>query len=145
VFHHIKNVNLFLEETSRSLRIGGRLIMIEPWVTSWSKFIYTNFHHEPFIVDANWELPEGGALSVANGALPWIVFKRDADIFSEKYPTLRLNRVAPLMPVSYLLSGGISKRSLLTGFFYKYARCLERDFLGEKGSMFAFIEVERVM
>lgn len=144
VFHHIPNVNLFLDETSRCLRIGGKLIMIEPWVTSWSKFIYTKFHHEPFLVDANWELPKGGALSMANGALPWIVFKRDNQIFSERYPTLRLNRIDPLMPISYLLSGGISKRSLLMGSFYKYVRRLERDFLGEKGSMFAFIEVERV-
>ena len=41
--------------------------MIEPWVSSWSKLIYNNLHHEPFETAAeNWSFPQQGPLSGAN-------------------------------------------------------------------------------
>src|SRR5258706_955922 len=47
-FHHIPDVSSFLREAARCLRPGGRIIMVEPWVTSWSKLVFGRFHHEPF-------------------------------------------------------------------------------------------------
>ena len=46
VFHHIPNVEEFLYEAWRTLRPGGRVIMIEPWVTPWSLWIMQHFHSE---------------------------------------------------------------------------------------------------
>ena len=42
VFHHMPNVKEFLDEADRTLKIGGRIIMIEPWVSKWSQKAYSN-------------------------------------------------------------------------------------------------------
>src|SRR4051812_34265251 len=77
VMHHIPQVERFLAEASRVLMSGGRVLMVEPWVTPWSTFVYQHFHPEPFRPEAaQWEFPASGPLSGANGALPWMVFER---------------------------------------------------------------------
>lgn len=145
VLHHIPNVAQFLREASRTLRPGGRLVMIEPWRTPWSDWVYRNLHHEPFRPDAeDWRLPPGGPLSMANGALPWMVFSRDRVLFERLNPELEIAAVEPLMPVAYLASGGVSMRSLLPGSAYPAVRSVERRVLREKGAMFALIEVHRL-
>src|SRR3989344_3850678 len=47
-FHHIKNPEKALSEFSRCLKAKGKIIMIEPYNSLWSRFIYKNFHHETF-------------------------------------------------------------------------------------------------
>ncbi|NIT26661.1 MAG: methyltransferase domain-containing protein, partial [Candidatus Aminicenantes bacterium] len=66
VFHHIPNPSEFLKEAERCLRKGGRIIMVEPFNTSFGRFFYQNFHHECFDPDSGWEHLEGGPLSGAN-------------------------------------------------------------------------------
>jgi SAM-dependent methyltransferase len=146
VFHHIPAVRSFLTEAVRCLKPGGRIVMVEPWVTGWSRFVYTRFHHEPFLTEAeHWEFPSSGPLSGANGALPWIVFERDRPVFEREFPALRLRLLRPLMPMSYLASGGVTMRSLMPGAAYAIVRALEK-FGGELQSvaaMFALVVVEK--
>lgn len=126
VFHHIPRPRSFLREAARCLRPGGAIIMIEPWVTPWSRFIYKHLHHEPFQPEAeSWEFPPSGPLSGANSALPWIVFGRDRGRFEMEYPELRIESVEPMTPLRYLLSGGVSLRSLQPGWAFPLWRCLE--------------------
>jgi SAM-dependent methyltransferase len=114
VLHHLPRVRAFLAEATRCLRPGGRIVMVEPWVTPWSRLIYGHLHHEPFRPDAGaWEFPEGGPLSSANGALPWIVFHRDRSVFEREFPMLRVASVTPHTPFRYLVSGGVSMRPLM--------------------------------
>ena len=114
VFHHMPDVRLFLAEAQRCLRPGGRVIMIEPWVSTWSRQIYSRLHHEPFDASAgNWALPGGGPLSGANSALPWIVFERDRHRFEAEFQGLEVQTVRPFMPFRYLVSGGVSMRQLM--------------------------------
>lgn len=144
VLHHIPDVGRFLAEASRTLRPGGRLVMVEPWATRWSSWVYRTIHPEPFRPDApDWTLPPGGPLSAANGALPWIVFSRDRARFDAQFPDLDLVAIEPLMPVAYLASGGVSMRALAPGGTYAAVRGLERRVLREHGAMFALIEVRR--
>jgi hypothetical protein len=71
----------------RSLRPGGRMIMLEPWVTPFSRLIYGFAHHEPFAPAAgDWGFAAGDRLLAANGALPWIVFERDRSRFEAEFP-----------------------------------------------------------
>src|SRR5262245_32364944 len=99
VLHHIPDVEQFLDEVSRTLRPGGALVAFEPANTWWSRFIYRRFHHEPFVPEAaEWRLPSGGPLSLANGALPWIVFVRDLARFERRFPALEVTRVRPGYP-----------------------------------------------
>ena len=116
--------------------------MIEPWRTPWSQWVYTHLHSEPFVHDSEWAIPRSGPLSGANGALPWIVFQRDRALFETQYPRWRIRTIEPMMPVSYLLSGGVSMRSLMPGFMYRPIRALERIFFQKHWAMFALIELE---
>lgn len=127
VFHHLDNPRGFLREAGRAVRPGGVVAMIEPWVTAWSRFVYRRLHEEPFFPDApTWEFRATGPLSGANGALPWIVFERDRAVFEAEFPQWRVERVEPLMPLRYLLAGGLSYRSLMPGAAFGFWRAAER-------------------
>lgn len=114
--HHIPDVESFFSEASRCLRPGGAIAMVEPANTPFSRLIYTRFHHEEFLPGASqWQLQEGGPLSTANGALPWIVFCRDRQRFHRLFPQLDLISIECCSPLTYLLSGGFTLPSLLPG------------------------------
>jgi SAM-dependent methyltransferase len=146
VLHHLPESRRFLSEAARCIRAGGRVVMIEPWVSAWSSLVYTRLHHEPFRPGAAaWEFPRGGPLSAANMALPWIIFVRDRRQFEREFPQWRVASVDPFMPFRYVLSGGVSMRSLMPGWTFGWWRTLERalgHWSGQLG-MFAHIVLER--
>ena len=111
VLHHIQNPRSFFISASRCIQEGGSILMIEPWNTRWSRWVYTHLHHENFDPSVqNWELHSTRPLSEANGALPWILFSRDLAQFSEEFPFWGVDLIQPMMPLTYLLSGGFSTR-----------------------------------
>ena len=146
VLHHFPQPRNFFAEAARCIKPGGRIVMIEPWVTTWSRLIYNHLHHEPFDPQAeNWEFPQQGPLSGANGALPWIIFERDREQFKQEFPTLQIRHIQPCMPFRYLISGGVSMRSLVPSWTYEVWLRLENSLNRRMGSlgMFAFIVLER--
>lgn len=117
VFHHIPDADAFLREADRCLCPGGVLVMVEPANTLFSRFIYTRFHHEAFDPQVEaWTLPDGGPLSTANGALPWIVFRRDEERFARLYPHFHVEVFEAFGPIRYLVSGGMSHPQFLPGW-----------------------------
>jgi hypothetical protein len=127
VLHHLPQPRLFFAEATRCVRAGGAVVMIEPWVTPWSRFVYTRLHHEPFEPEnPSWELPSSGPLSGANDALPWIIFARDRIKFEQEFPQWQIEMIKPFMPFSYLLSGGVSLRGLAPGWSFEMWRHLEK-------------------
>lgn len=147
VMHHMPDARLFLSEATRTLRTGGKVLMVEPWVTSWSRFVYGHFHNEPFRPEApDWTFPIAGPLSGANVAVPWIVFVRDRARFESEFPMLFIEKIRPFLPFRYLLSGGVGMRSLMPGFTYGGWAALERvlDSQMESLGMFAFISVRHL-
>lgn len=142
VLHHIPSPKEFFSEATRCLCVGGKILMIEPWPTFWSEFVYKNFHSEPFNKNGDWTIPLSGPLSGANGALPWILFDRDFAQFKKSFPRLKIRKVEQIMPFSYLLSGGVSLRFTAPGFFYPLVRYVESKFNQQRWAMFAYIEIE---
>jgi SAM-dependent methyltransferase len=146
VLHHLPQPQQFFSEAARCVRPGGAVVMIEPWVTPWSRLIYTWLHHEPFRPEAaEWEFPRGGPLSGANGALPWIVFERDRAKFEREFPEWQVNTIYPIMPFRYLVSGGVSLRSLMPGWAFGLWRGLEKALYPwmDKLAMFAQVVLRR--
>jgi SAM-dependent methyltransferase len=144
--HHIPDIEKFLFEANRVLAKNGKMIMIEPANSLWGRFIYKNFHHEPFDVKGSWNIPDEGPLSGANGALPWIVFERDKLIFEQKFPNLKIEPIIFRNPLLYLISGGVSYRQLLPDFMFplvnKFDNFLPKIF--KHLSMFQLIKITRV-
>jgi SAM-dependent methyltransferase len=144
VLHHLPRVRRFFAEASRCLKPGGVLVMMEPWVTAWSRLIYDRLHPEPFWPAAStWEFPSQGPLSGANAALPWIIFARDREVLAREFPRLRLRKIELGMPFRYLLSGGMSRLRLAPALSFTFWRRLEKLLqpLMPRLAMFAQIEL----
>jgi SAM-dependent methyltransferase len=143
VLHHVKDVEAFFREAERTLVSSGKILAIEPASTWWARFIWKNFHHEPYDEYANWEIPDSGPLSGANIALPWIIFERDRKIFENRFPLLKISRIETYTPFLYLLSGGVRNWSLLPSFMFTPLRFIE-SLLDRSMGMFLRIELVRV-
>jgi SAM-dependent methyltransferase len=146
VLHHLAHPSRFFEEAARCVRPGGVVAMIEPWNTPWSGFVYRRFHHVPFEPRAeDWSAPSGGPLSGANGALPWIVFSRDRDRFRRDHLMWEVRRAEPVMPLSYLLTGGVSLRALAPAAVVALSIRAEKAmrWFARRQGMFASIVLER--
>jgi SAM-dependent methyltransferase len=130
VLHHLPDVATFFAELGRALAPGGRVVMVEPYVSPLSRVVYGRAHHEPFDPEqAEWRFAGGGAMTAANDALPWIVFERDRARFEAEFPQLEIVRVAPHTISLYALSGGLSYRSLAPGALFSPIAAVE-DLVG---------------
>ncbi len=142
VLHHISNPDLFFQDAARCVKNGGSIIMIEPWVSPWSRLIYDKLHHEPFDpLSPSWTLPQSGPLSGGNDALPWIIFQRDRERFNQQ-SNWEVKLIKLMMPFRYLLSGGVSMRNLLPAWGNRPLRFLETSMpprLMKKTAMFAVV------
>lgn len=114
VFHHIKDPQKALAEMSRTLKVKGKIVMIEPWNSPFGRFVYTHFHHEVFDPHSkSWKIKGKKRMTDANGANPWIIFVRDRTLFHKLFPELTIRAVRPHTPFSYLLSGGLSRPAMI--------------------------------
>lgn len=145
-FHHFPEIEKFLKEATRVLNKNGKIVIIEPWNTQWSRFIYKKFHHELFDLNRDWTFPLSGPLSGSNMALPYIVFKRDINKFKKEFPKLRVNKIIPHTPFSYLFTGGFSRKPFLPDLIIRWIYYLENKIaaLSNNLAMFVTIEVEKV-
>lgn len=146
VFHHIPKPYLFLNEAERTLIKGGKIIMIEPANSLLGKFIYKNFHHEPFDEKGPREIDPGNPLSNSNQALPFIYFERDAELFKKDFPLLKINSIKYHSPFSYIISGGVSRSAMLPFFMYNFVKVAEwlLSPISKQIGLFCTIEIEKI-
>lgn len=126
VLHHISKPPNFFTEASRTLQNRGKIIMIEPANSLLSRIVYTHYHHEPFDIKADWNLKRDTPLSESNQAAPWIIFERDYKKFEKEFPSLKLNSIKYHTPLSYIISGGLSRRALLPDFSFPLIQFSEK-------------------
>lgn len=145
VLHHIKDPNKAFIEMSRCLKVGGKIIMVEPYNSIWGHLIYRYLHHEKFNPKASWKVPGRGRMSDSNTALPWIIFKRDRSLFIKKFPHLKITKFEPHSPVRYLISGGLTRWQFLPTKFYPAIKNFEQKLgaLNKLLGMFVTIELEK--
>ena len=145
VLHHIPDTKKAFHEMIRCLKPGGKIVMIEPANTLWSRFVYKRFHHELFDPHGKWGLERGGPLSSANGAIPWIVFFRDRRVFERQFNALTIRKMSIHTPFRYIISGGLTIRQLLPSFLYKSVTAMERLLspLNSYIGMFMTVELEK--
>ncbi len=126
VFHHIPKPYLFLKEAERTLKSGGKIVMIEPANSWFGKWIYKTFHHEPFDIKGGWEIESSGPLSGSNQALPYIYFERDRKKFEKEFPHLKIQSIKFHTPFMYLLSGGVSRKAFVPIGAFSFWRFIEK-------------------
>jgi len=114
VFHHIPDAGRFLAEAQRVLVPGGVIAMIEVAHTPFARFFFSHFHPEPYDDRVReWAFAQDDAMMDANQALSWIVFERDRDLIRSRFPKLSIERCEWLPWCSYLLSGGVTRKSVV--------------------------------
>ncbi len=127
VFHHIPDVEQFLREAERVLVPGGVIAMIDVPHTPFARFFFQHFHPEPYDDCAPaWAFDQSDAMLDANQALTWIVFFRDRDRFERLFPGLQIDPPGFLPWLSYLASGGVTRRNLVPSFLVPVFRAFDR-------------------
>lgn len=133
MLHHLATPMTFLGEVSRVLVPGGRLILVEPWITPFSYFIFRFLHQErcdlsetPWIVNPSGEALEKLAFD-GNQAIPYLLFgPRHRSSTLGSLPELKLLALEPFCLFAYLLSGGFKPMNLLPESLYPALSKFER-------------------
>jgi SAM-dependent methyltransferase len=129
VLHHIENVSLFFTEALRVLRPGGRVIMMEPYISLASWPVYQFLHPEPVNLKQNplaWTEPSPHRQPFdSNQAFATILFERKFQSFRKRYPQFIKIYHRRLAFFAYPLSRGFTKTSLLPISLLKPVLALE--------------------
>jgi SAM-dependent methyltransferase len=111
--HHIPDVSAFLDDATRCLVQGGRIVCVEPYWGTLARFIYRYIHPEPFDQDTkNWTFTSSGPMA-SNQALLWMLLRRDRRQFEARHQNLVIYEHGPLLGPSYVFAGGARSFSLL--------------------------------
>ena len=120
-----------LEEFSRVLKKGGRIIIFDPAVSLLGCIVFGLFHHEPLALKQpiHWSMPKGVDIEnmtyYAAQGNAHRVFQRK-EFLLENFDLLKLERFSAL---SYVMSGGFSHRQLypdnLMGLILKAERFMD--------------------
>ena len=106
--HHFARPLTFLKRAAETLRAGGRLLLVEPFVSVWGRFVYRYLHHESVDFDFDESIVSKRAWD-GNAAIPRLVLAR----VQHEIKDLRVKEMMYCEFLSYPLSGGFSYRPLL--------------------------------
>lgn len=127
VLHHLDRPAGFFAEAARVLSPGGRLALVEPWITPLSFLVYRFFHQEECRISVDgWQaFPAGKASFDGNAAIPWRLHR---DTTEKRWNDFGLGRprVERVNTFAYLLSLGFRAGSLLPPSLVRAMMTLDR-------------------
>ena len=119
VLHHLQRPLDFLRRAVDAIKPGGRLVVCEPALSTWSRLVYCIFHHEP--VDDKWDLfgfdckppLEDPRHEFANAAIPELLFWKSRATTMQLLEPCRLVCAQKFGFLLYPLTGGFGYRSYM--------------------------------
>jgi SAM-dependent methyltransferase len=130
VLHHLNDPAQFFCGAQKSLKQKGRIILMEPYISWASFFIYRFFHPEGL----GWNIDpfKNGCLGEdknhfnGNQAIPTLIFERYKHRFAKDFPGLKIIKEERMDFIIYPLSGGFHNPSLCPLFLYSTLEYLEK-------------------
>ncbi|MEA2705101.1 MAG: hypothetical protein QOD63_3046 [Actinomycetota bacterium] len=117
VLHHVEFPARFLAEAQRTLRPGGRVVLVEPAITPVSRVVFKLGHPEPVVLGADPLAdgdPDAGKHPMdSNQAIPTLLAGRDRHRLESEFPGLQILHAETLSLFAYPLSGGFRRWCLL--------------------------------
>jgi SAM-dependent methyltransferase len=115
VFHHLPKPDAFLREAARTLRSGGRLAMIEPWMGLAGRLLFRYVHHEGCDLGVSpvdpWKSADKDPMH-GNAALPYLYFRAGGHAERMGIPLRVIQRI-PSASLPWILTGGFQPVGLL--------------------------------
>lgn len=115
-WHHIPEIEDFLEEAHRVLRPGGVIAVFDPYWGTLARFVYRFLHQERWDAKTStWSFASSDPWD-SNQALSYLMLKRDRVLFNERWGS-RFSVIEPraMIGPSFLISGGVSRRTFVSG------------------------------
>lgn len=130
VFHHLEYPGAALDEMWRVLKDRGRLIIFEPCMSLLGLVVYGMLHPEPVNLFNNiecytpgtWNSNNMGYYASQGNATRIFLWKQHKNILSR----WRIVNLVRLSSISYVLSGGYSKKQLYPDRMYDLMRSIDR-------------------
>lgn len=113
VLHHVYDPDRALGEAARVVRPGGRIVLVEPYVSPFSRIVRGLFHHEIQDLSTETIYAEDKQPDEANLAIPTLMFHKNAAAFPQRFPGLRIREIRYSDNIVYPLTGGFTRRMLL--------------------------------
>jgi SAM-dependent methyltransferase len=123
--HHLPRPLQFVTEAARVLKHGGRVAMVEPWITPASWVLYRFLHHEECRMGADLARPFGAGPKApldGNAAIPWLLVRR----LERESATLQVRLREPFVGLPYLATLGFKVARPLPSLVAALARTAEQ-------------------
>lgn len=148
--HHLSNLVHFLLESIRALKSKGRILILDPYPSAFSKLIYGLFHPEPFIYNVDYfskSSVEGKNPWSSNQAISYLLFFK-YKVTLENVLKGKANIISKTL-MSYFvypLSGGFESKQLIPTFLVRPLLKLEKVLspLSRTLAFRCFIVIEKV-
>jgi len=132
VLHHLIDPASFFKQAQRALKQKGRIVLMEPYISWASFFIYRFLHPEGLIWNVDpfkkGYLEKNKNHLHGNQALPTLMFERNKHLFAKKFPGLNIIKIEKMDFIIYPLSGGFHHLDLCPLFLYQTLEHLEKLF-----------------
>ena len=115
-WHHIPDIEGFLSEAHRVLRVGGVIAVFDPYWGVLARFVYRFLHQERWDTRAKgWSFDSEDPWD-SNQALTYVMLRRDQHVFTARWGNrFALTEYRRHVGPSFLLSGGVSRRTAISG------------------------------
>lgn len=133
--HHLPRPIRFLRSAMEALAVGGRIVLLEPAITPWSRIVWKTCHHEPVDLSVDlfnqWDTPEpdNPGFCYANMATAHLLFQRDRERLCQLLPNAEITKIEWSDMFVYPATGGFSYFSLLPSAVIAALHPLERRWM----------------
>lgn len=140
-WHHISDIERFLEEAHRVLRVGGSIAVFDPYWGLLARFVYRFLHQERWDSRIpNWSFDSTDPWD-SNQALTYIMLRRDRQDFDDRWGSqFAVTEYRRHIGPSFLISGGVSRRTPVSGKLLKHLLVWE-EHRGDWFNHFRFFHV----